>query len=165
MSKELEALKKVKYNSSKEVVEAFDVIEKGLQRLESIDNTNLSEAMKHFNHFEKWYDKICYHTVTSFQLDTDLSTIKQALIKTQTNEEILQKYYQEGITLDSVRVLKQERDNYKKVLNIIKEKDVDIYILEGCKTVDEYNSKIVHIVGETRELTEEEFDLLKRWLG
>lgn len=43
MSKELEALKKVKYNSSKEVVEAFDVIEEGLKRLESIDNANPSE--------------------------------------------------------------------------------------------------------------------------
>lgn len=53
----------------------------------------------------------------------------------------------------------------EKVLEIIKEKDVDIYILKSCKTVDEYNSSIVHIVGETRELTEEEFDLLKRYLN
>lgn len=49
-------------------------------------------------------------------------------------------------------------------LEIIKEKDVDIYILRKCKTVDEYNFKIVHIVGETRELTEEEFELLKEVL-
>ena len=49
-----------------------------------------------------------------------------------------------------------------KALDIIKEKDVDIYILNHCKTVDEYNSKIVHIIGEIRELTQEEFDLLKR---
>lgn len=51
-----------------------------------------------------------------------------------------------------------------KTLEIIKEKDVDIYILRNCKTVDEYNSKIVHIVGETRELTEDEFDLLEEML-
>lgn len=48
MSKELEALKIVKYNSSKEVVEAFDVIEKGLQRLEAIEKENeqLKEIIK-----------------------------------------------------------------------------------------------------------------------
>lgn len=37
MSEYLKALKKVKYNSSDEVVKAFDIIEQALQRLESID--------------------------------------------------------------------------------------------------------------------------------
>ena len=142
----------------------IEEIKQALQRLEQIDNANPSEALECLIGLEK---EIIQRDgrITDF-LKIKFNIIKQALIKAQENarsEEILQKYYQEGITLDSVRVLKQERDNYKKVLNIIKEKDVDIYILEGCKTVDEYNSKIVHIVGETRELTQEEFDLLKRW--
>lgn len=49
--------------------------------------------------------------------------------------------------------------------DIVKKKDVDIYILNSCKTVEEYNSKIVHIIGETRELTQGEFDLLKEMLN
>ena len=111
---------------------------------------------------EYYYDE---GTLQCGYFDKEFNIVKQALLKAQGNarsEEILQKYYQEGITLDSVRELKQERDNYKKVLEIIKEKDVDIYILNHCKTVDEYNSKIVHIIGEIRELTQDEFDLLKR---
>ncbi len=61
--------------------------------------------------------------------------------------------------------LEKENAELKKkarTLEIIKEKDVDIYILNHCKTVDEYNSKIIHIIGEIRELNEEEFEILKR---
>lgn len=76
MSKELEALKKVKYNSSKEVVEAFDVIEKGLQRLESIDNANPSEALNITKATEKY-------------TGIDLSIVKQALLKAQEQEKAL----------------------------------------------------------------------------
>lgn len=60
--------------------------------------------------------------------------------------------------------LQNKCQEMEKVLEIIKKKDVDIYILNSCKTVEEYNSKIVHIIGETRELTKKEFELLKRWL-
>lgn len=64
--------------------------------------------------------------------------------------------------LDSIPL--EDIEKSLKALEIIKEKDVDIYILRKCKTVDEYNSKIVHIVGEIRELTEDEFNLLKETL-
>lgn len=105
----------------------------------------------------------------------DLDTIKQALLKAQANarsEEILQKYYQEGITLDSVRALKQERDNYKKILEIIKERHIDILSLEECierekmgnvaSALEYYNEN--YAFNRSCELTQEEFDLLKRWL-
>jgi len=85
----------------------------------------------------------CFEKLGKYELKQDFlvedlivyDTIKQTLIKAQENE---------------------------KVLEIIEEKDVDTYILKNCNTVDEYNSSIVHIIGETRELTEEEFVLLKR---
>lgn len=49
----------------------------------------------------------------------DLENIKQTLLKAQENarsEEILQKYYQEGITLDSVRELKKENELLKEII-------------------------------------------------
>lgn len=154
-------------------------IKQALQRLESIDNAKPNEALEELGWLyanarieSGWVKERCITYKEEFEHNDRIKpyydTIKQALLKAQQsekanarNEEILQKFYQEGITLDSVRALKQERDNYKKALSIIKEKDVDIYILQSCKTVDEYNSKIVHITGETRELTKEEFDTLK----
>lgn len=79
------------------------------------------------------------------------------------SEEILQKYYQEGITLDSVRALKQERDNYKKVLEIIKEKAVDVYVLFDLG-LEEYNKYVLKRYGTYYQLTQEEFNLLKEVL-
>lgn len=52
----------------------------------------------------------------------------------------------------------------EQAFDIIKGKDVDIYIFQSCKTLDEYNSSVVYIVGEPRELTQEEFNLLKEVL-
>ena len=47
----------------------------------------------------------------------------------------------------------------KKVLEIIKEKYVEIYILLKSKNVEQYNFNIRF----GKQLTEEEFDLLKRY--
>lgn len=78
------------------------------------------------------------------------------------NEEILQKYYHEGITLDSVRALKQENAEYKRVLAIIFGKKVDIVYLNDSNNVEEYNSHFGCVVCK---LTSEEFNLLKRYFG
>lgn len=105
--------------------------------------------------------------------DKDFDSIKQSLLKAQENarsEEILQKYYQEGITLDSVRALKQERDNYKKIFEIIKEKRVNVDLFWN-DFVD--NGFCYHYYLEKwykyqstdkQKLTEEEFNLLREVL-
>ena len=51
-------------------------------------------------------------------------------------------------------------------LEIIKEKQVDIYLLCTCNSVDEYNSMFEHRFGsyDERALTQEEYDLLKEVL-
>ena len=103
MSKELEAFKKVKNNSSKEVVEAFDIIEKGLQRLEAIDNAKPSEALNGLEYICKILNEKRIDIKWLFKGDYD--TIKQALLKAQEQE---------------------------KVLNIIKEYQVDIWLLKQC---------------------------------
>jgi len=47
-----------------------------------------------------------------------------------------------------------------KALEIIKEKTVDIWLIQNKKTLKQYNS----MVDESRKLTEEEFNLLKEVL-
>ena len=174
MSKELEALEKVYYGSQGYGVcdENYKIVKEALQRLEAIDNTNPSEAMKSLDRLEY------YHTTSVHDLGCkehrleDINNIKQYILKSQEqekenarNEEILQKYYQEGITLDSVRVLKQERDKYKEVLKVIFKKNVDIWLLKSCLTVEQYNFSITKIDNcDVFNLTKEDFELLKRYI-
>ena len=59
----------------------------------------------------------------------------------------------------------EKAQEQEKVLEIIKEKDVDIKLLKKSTSWLDYYTRVKHKTGETTELTEEEFDLLKRWLG
>ena len=112
----------------------MEFLEKSLQRLEAIDNTNPSEALK------------CLKTIKgeqqrySLPYDEEIKIIEQALLKAQEQ---------------------------KKVLDIIFGKNVDIEYIKTCfydekGGLKEYNSWVGH--DEDKELTEEEFDLLKRYL-
>lgn len=58
------------------------------------------------------------------------------------------------------KALEYKAKQQEKVLEIIKEKDVDMYSLRRCKTAEEYNEHFA--IDEYQKLTEEEFDLLKR---
>jgi len=52
-----------------------------------------------------------------------------------------------------------------KMLEIIKEKNVDIWLVNSCFTVEQYNFSIIKIGNSNVfTLTPEEFDLLKRWV-
>ena len=99
-------------------------LKKSLQRLESIDNANPSEALEYIENKLKDLEYVAKQNDNEYLLSKYIpsekfATIKQALIKAQENtrsEEILQKYYQEGITLDSVRELKKENEVLKEIL-------------------------------------------------
>ena len=82
--------------------------------------------------------------------------------------------------IEKNKQLKAENDEYKKVLEIIKEKEVDIHLLKACITcytdsLNAYNSEIKKLYYKHKDyqnkslsfylLTQEEFDLLKRWSG
>ena len=51
------------------------------------------------------------------------------------------------------------------MLDIIFEKRVDLCILTDCDNVNEYNKSLGNLRPVEDRLTEEESDLLKRWLG
>lgn len=142
MSKELEALKKIEFaEDDKERSDLFFTyapeIEEALHRLESINNANSSEALECLENIRK--DIYDYYNE---YLD-DISIIKQALLKAQEQE---------------------------KVLEILFEKKVNIYFISTISTYDEYlNSNahfqpnVVDYMGEYHKeqvLTKEEFDLL-----
>ena len=110
-------------------------VKSALQRLESIDKANPSEALR--------------------KLD-DISYLVLNEIDDLKNKELWKSYFN---TIKNYILKAQENE---KVLSIIKEKNVDIYELQECKNVEQYNKKCDYW---GIQLTEEEFDLLKRWLG
>ena len=152
MSKEyLEALEKLLDGYSKGMAgrSYYDTIKQALQRLESIDNSKPSETLEILDDFKnglvnKETGMIMFNQVW---FKNQIDTIKQALLKAQENE---------------------------KVLEIIKKKRIDIGLLKHCEYHTEYNVEIAEHNDELKtyqdwwyrkELTKEEFDLLKRWLG
>lgn len=131
MSKELECLDRIdkrNYLTEREHKEFLGVVEKAIKEYEAIDNANHSEALEEL----KRIDYNITYLLSDCDIDEEVSmsfnsirdnksceVIKQALLKAQDNarsEEILQKYYQEGITLDSVRALKLRIEALEKDL-------------------------------------------------
>lgn len=107
------------------------------QYFESIENAKPSEAMKNL---EILYDEI--HPLDNIGiLDIHFDTIKNYILKSQEQE---------------------------KVLEIIKKKKINIDLLYASSSVEQYNDELVILYGmwfvKDRQLTEEEFDLLKRWV-
>lgn len=116
------------------LTEDYDILK---AYLESIDKTKTSETLECLGNLErhflnKW--KQSYYLEEKPKELNDIITIKQALLKVQDQE---------------------------KVLEIIKERQVDIYHLNKSSTVEEYNEVWD---GAKYCLTKEEFDLLKEWL-
>lgn len=142
----------------KEQIIALDKVfreyQKMYQRLEAIDNANPSEALdclESMSNEEALFrsilskstvymggeriDDFSYKSTIGNMFKGAIPIIKQALLKAQEQE---------------------------KVLEIIKEKNVDILLIKNKDNVNQYNE---YIEDEDDRLTEEEFDLVKRWVG
>ena len=92
MSKELEALKRLRqetcpatYMADFDKNECCDVIEQALNRLESIDNANPSEALETVDKILGYFGKAQVETMTLSKCN--VLTIKQALLKAQEQEK------------------------------------------------------------------------------
>ena len=133
--------------------EEIDIVNNALLELKAIKEANPSEALKCLKKLDNMQFSRSIDTYVP-EIDSEISEtqyldntiefyiIKQALIKAQENE---------------------------KVLSIIKEKKVIVDLLIG-NNLERYNYEIIKFYGNygwTKKcfLTEEEFDLLKRWLG
>lgn len=122
----------------------------GLQEsLEAIDNANLNEAMEELEMLHDCSTAIqelpssnwVQYAENEAELDLKLyfgyENIKQALLKSQELE---------------------------KVLEIIKEKNVDIGLLKRSENWLDYYTRVKHKTGNNTEITEEEFNFIKEML-
>ena len=140
--------------------EEIDIVNNTLQRLEAIDNAKPSEALKELELVENWIrDR---ELKISNVIEPSLNTIKQSLLKAQEQEIDIIHY--KG-TVDNLRrdnaILKDIKNEQEKVLEIIRKKEVNMQIFNQCEDVETYNN--VYKKQKDRQLTQEEFDLLKRW--
>lgn len=112
------------------------------------------------------YDCLCF--------EDDCKIVEAALQELQTIKEIkalealcsLERLnchttleYQDSKEYYIVRQYIHKSQEHNKVLSIIKEKMVNLLLLELAENVDEYNKRIV----PNGRLTEEQFIILKRW--
>lgn len=183
MSKELDYLDDILKNEpmtlNKRMI--IECIKEKLQRLESIDNAKPSEALKELENIKNFEGS--YGTLYDSHCE-ELDTIKQALLKAQEQEkenadygsarerwkivcqmikrmfgfDIEEKWSGDDKVITQTLIKAQDME---KVLSIIKEKDVDIVELKSAKTVEDYNLQFCGGVSEP--LTEEEFELLKKY--
>lgn len=174
MSKGLECLKRIderNYITEREHKEFLKVVEQALLRLEAIDNTNPSEALECL---EEIKDFTCPSNRNECVEDyfNNYSNIKQALIKSQDLEKRLKDLntrYMDYVDKSTETIgklednlIKEEQENIKlkKVLEILFEKQVDVYMLFDLG-LEEYNKWVLQRYGTYYQLTQEEFDLLK----
>ena len=121
-----------------------------VKRLEAIDNANPSEAL---SRIEDCFYEDPYADRKDVSYEDDIATIKQALLKAQEQEEVLEilkiKKY---IPFDRINPrFWNDKETYNETCNYE-------FYLWLCEEECEY------VVKEEQKLTEEEFDLLKRWL-
>ena len=144
MDKELEVVRKLQHCGVEEYRVALEKVEKILLEYEQIKESNPSEALECLEIVDEYVDKD-YDYCQRGDYDKDYNTIKQALLKSQEQEK--------------------ENAELKRVLEVLFKKQVDLgwlwYCVHECiNSLDEYNKKMPI---EKFKLTQEEFDLLKRW--
>lgn len=135
------------------------------QRLEAIDNAKPSEALRELNiirHLEIGFDKNG-KSITLNDIE-GLNIIKQSLIKAQEQEKVLNHERE----LNNRLILKTREQ--QRVLSIIFKKGLplgEIAMIKQSANYNEYNIKFswANFKDISIQKTEEEFDLLKRWLN
>ena len=144
MSKAIEDIKKIAFNIELNGIRCFGDefrnIIKELKRLEAIDNSNPSEALKELKHWKETNNENGVVWIPLFAVED----IEQALIKAQKQED------------------------KAKAFDLIDTKNVDIKLLKWAyPSVEAYNVKVrEHKDSFPREeLTKEEFDFLGRMVG
>lgn len=116
----------------------YDIVKNALQRLESIDNANPSEALECLERLEYYHTRSVSDLGCKEHRLKDISTIKQAL-------------------------LKAEQDKKKAIAwDIVISKNVDMLLIKKYDNVSDYNSAVW--LSGREKLTEEEFKIIKEVL-
>lgn len=156
----------------KTIKEQLPTIKRALHRLESIDNATPSEALKCLESIEDalWDDDFHYQRHSKL-----LDNIEQALLKAQEQEKLFDDMlvFKNGclsscFEYKGKQIVAMSLEEYaefmeqEKVLETIKEKEVNMQVFNQCEDVEAYNK--VYIKQKDRQLTEEEFEMLKEVL-
>lgn len=177
MSKELEAFNKIKDfgpvgYTLEEYNELVGIIEQALKRLEAIDNAKPSEALECLKEIHFFINRSRIDGDKYEQKLQELNTIKQALLKLDFLEDAMDLPTTcfssfKNRNNDEITVMRKEvyekYQEQEKMLDIIKKKllfdDKNLGIFNICDLYKRYYARATRNI-----LTEEEFDLLKRWL-
>ena len=142
------------------------------QELEQIDNTKPSEAMKCLEklgtHRIEYWESLELGSTIPFKSTMEYKIIKQALQQKITKHQVIEDTYytwEENKEALENKNSKLEKENveYKDILRVIFEKNVDIELLKRSENWLDYYTRFKHKTGKNTELTEEEFELLKRY--
>lgn len=141
MSKEIEALERLycsgnlqlNYVLSNKHKQDYETVEQALQRLESIDNSNPSEALRGLSFMGERRIEFSEFSMT-FKDTREYKTIKNYILKAQ------------------------EKHLKDKAFELIILKNVDVKEIRPNATAEAYNSKIPYY---RRPLTDDEFKFLK----
>lgn len=171
MSEELKALNKIQHGfgqlKGQELLNCYKLIFNGLKRLESIDNTKSSRALE-------CLEALGGVEISHAETEQDEDFNGEWVFDTVTVDDgpIEYLYCEYFNTIKNYILKAQERE---KVLNIIKEKYIDMLELECSSTVEQYNESIeskmnfveryTPVKTDDYKLTKEEFDLLKRYFN
>jgi len=135
-------------NPQKEVANFRNRLKQALTELQAIKEAKPSEALEKLESIREYSHSLTM--VNYLVMNSDLDIVKQALLKAQEQEK--------------------ENTEYKEVLRIIFEKNVDIDKIKKFIKLDVPKVYNVHYYNEhlwkrkhQKKLTEEEFDTLKRW--
>lgn len=144
----------------------INIVKKSLLELQAIKEANPSEALRCLNKLDNsnyFFSKPTPEDKVN-EIANCFKIVKQALLKAQEQEEDIIHY--KG-TIANLRrdnaLLKELNAEYKKVLEIIFEKNVDILALKIYDNVEDYNENLIW--DSQKDLTQEEFELLKRWFN
>lgn len=135
-----------------------------ISRLYEIDNANPSEALESLHKVAR---KVELADVDDYwEVRNAYSKAENGLLKAQENENKIDnlEYENKRLVNELVEYGKIIEEQHK-VLGIIKEKDVDVKLLKLSTNWLDYYTRVKHKTGKNTELTEEEFELLKRWLN
>lgn len=145
---------------------SYEKCKERLIRLAKIDNSKPSEALECLDKVNNYLNDVYDYKEIKEEVRKDIDTIKQALLRLDRLDaamELLPNRFS-AVNNREIFIMRKEMfekfQKQEKVLKIIINKKVDFYRLSISNNVNDYNSTIEF---NEYKLTEEEFDLLKRY--
>lgn len=166
MSKELEALQIIIQNKGLNgIKEPVEIIETALKEYENLKEENKMLRENNENLDENYFDTWCACEILKENSNYALMFLDDiyCLVDTKDNKfDVIDNY-----EINNYGIIDNGTKKKLKAFEIIKEKDIDLFEIKHCKTLDDYKICVTlcdYPVGEEDIPTQEEFDFLKEVL-